>query len=160
MRAGSFRIGPKSFQVMRTESLWRYWPAAYYFENGRTKEEIEQERFEDTGHAGITLLSLTDFKVVSHPGFLQSIQNRANFLYTFKGETPRDLDGRGPKGQRWFLAGGWADFVSPEMRRAYSRPMYRRGSRPTRSMPMLVYSILDPPLTSTSAFSTAPSNAH
>lgn len=109
-------------------SLWRYWPEAYYLEKGYNLERIEKERFEDTGHAGISLLSLSQFRPGLPEDFENLVANRADFLLGFKEQTPRDLDGTGPRSQRWYLSGGWADFPSKKLERAYTEPVPSRRS--------------------------------
>lgn len=88
--------------------LWRYWPKTYYLEKGLDPSAIQKQRFEDTGHAGISLMGLADMENVFGVPFTESVSERAAYLLDFGPETPRDLDGSGPRSPKWFPAGGWA----------------------------------------------------
>lgn len=116
------------WQSAEDGSLWRYWPRAYYAEKGLTDDELIGQRYEDTGHAGISLLSLREFARGRAAETVKPVQARLNHLVSFGPETPRDLDGRGPKATRWFPTGGWADYGSEEFREILSRPIPNRKS--------------------------------
>ncbi|WP_299479400.1 hypothetical protein [uncultured Roseibium sp.] len=111
--------------------LWRYWPRAYYSEKGVAPAQIEDQRFEDTGHAGITLLSLSDFTAGGSAETTELVRKRLDYLLSFGDETSRDLNGDGPKGHRWFPAGGWSHFASKEFTRVYGAPVPGRYSADT-----------------------------
>lgn len=104
-------------------ALWRYWPTAYYKERGLSPADIDEERFEDTGHAGISLLSLTDFPPLLPEDLKISIRQRQDFLLAAGLESPRDLDGKGPRSTKWFPSGGWASVSSTAFRDAYAGPV-------------------------------------
>jgi hypothetical protein len=112
-------------------SLWRYWPHANYLEKGLSEKEISQERFEDTGHAGISLLSLVQFEASGSSGLLDAVRDRLDHLLSFGNSTPRDLDGQGTQDPRWYTSGGWADFASPLFRKAYAAPVPSKTSADT-----------------------------
>ncbi|CTQ54295.1 hypothetical protein LP7551_02828 [Roseibium album] len=112
-------------------SLWRYWPEAYYLDKGFSEEQIGEERFEDTGHAGISLLSLIQFEDAFSPKLIRSVQDRVTHLLSFGELPPRDLDGQGPRDARWYVSGGWADFASQALRKAYAAPVPSRNSADT-----------------------------
>lgn len=116
------------WQTAEDGALWRYWPQAYYAEKGLTSEELAGQRYEDTGHAGISLLSLREFAQGGGEDIARPVQTRLNSLLSFGPETPRDLDGKGPKATRWFPSGGWADYGSEEFRELMSRPIPSRLS--------------------------------
>lgn len=116
------------WQSARDGALWRYWPRAYYTEKGLTSEELAGQRYEDTGHAGISLLSLREFARGRAAETVKSVQARLNHLLSYGLETPRDLDGEGPRATRWFPTGGWADYGSEEFREVLSRPIPNRKS--------------------------------
>ncbi|MEO0975838.1 MAG: hypothetical protein AAFY24_01210, partial [Pseudomonadota bacterium] len=60
--------------------LWRYWPQGYYQEKGLTPVELSDQRYEDTGHAGITLLTLSDFASGPANGIAGAVQERLDFI--------------------------------------------------------------------------------
>jgi len=103
--------------------LWRYWPKDFYLENGLSQEQLSAQRFEDTGHAGITLLNLSDFASGSADEIAEAVKKRLDFLLAFDLETPRDLDGTGPKADRWFPASGWSHYATEKFRDVYSAPV-------------------------------------
>lgn len=100
--------------------LWRYWPETYYLEKGLDQSAIRKQRFEDTGHAGISLMGLADMEDVLDPPVVASFSERASFLLNFGPETPRDLDGNGPRSSKWFPAGGWARAAPRALTAAYA----------------------------------------
>lgn len=104
-------------------SLWRYWPEVYYFEKGLDPAGIRDQRFEDTGHAGISLMALAGQAGTIDAPLAAALSDRADFLLAFGLETPRDLDGSGPRGPRWFPAGGWADTAPDALGKAYAGPV-------------------------------------
>lgn len=104
-------------------SLWRYWPEPYYREKGLSQEDIRQQRHEDTGHAGISLMALSALPETVDAELAAGLSARTRFLLAFGRETPRDLDGSGPRGARWYPAGGWADLAPDAMREAYAGPV-------------------------------------
>lgn len=103
--------------------LWRYWPEGYYLEKGLAPQQITDQRYEDTGHAGITLLTLSTFASGSMDSVSQAVRDRLDFLLAFGTGTPRDLDGQGPRGERWFPASGWSHYASPMFKGVYSSPV-------------------------------------
>lgn len=109
-------------------SLWRYWPDAYHLERGLTPNQIAGQRYEDTGHAGISLLSLAGLAGTGSALPAGGIQSRLDMLLETGVRTPRDLDSAGPKSPKWFPAGGWADFASDAFRARYSRPVPNRSA--------------------------------
>lgn len=111
--------------------LWRYWPKGYYLENGLTSEQLADQRYEDTGHAGITLLTLSDFASGPAKGIAGTVQERLDFLLAFGTETPRDLDGEGPRGDRWFPASGWSHYATDTFLDAYAAPVPGKASADT-----------------------------
>ncbi|WP_306140648.1 hypothetical protein [Roseibium sp. MMSF_3412] len=100
--------------------LWRYWPKGYYLEKGLSQKQLAEQRNEDTGHAGITLLTLSDFASGATDRILRAVRDRLDFVLAFGTETPRDLDGEGPRGARWFPASGWSHYASPMFKDVYS----------------------------------------
>ncbi len=112
-------------------ALWRYWPHAYYAEKALTGDEILRQRYEDTGHAGIGLLSLAEIPIGHSNALVRSVQTRLDHLLSFGFDTPRDLDGKGPKMPRWLPSGGWANFSSPQYREILSEPVPGRFSAGT-----------------------------
>ncbi|MET1414345.1 hypothetical protein ABVF61_18870 [Roseibium sp. HPY-6] len=119
------------WQVDENGGLWRYWPHAYYSEKGMTPPLLEDQRFEDTGHAGITLLTLSDLMAGGSPETEDLVRRRLDYLLSFGTETPRDLNGDGPQGDRWFPAGGWSHFATGKFREAYQAPVPGRFSADT-----------------------------
>lgn len=111
--------------------LWRYWPQGYYQEKGLTPGELTDQRYEDTGHAGITLLTLSDFASEPANGIAGAVQERLDFLLAFGTETPRDLDGEGPRGDRWFPASGWSHYATDTFLDAYAAPVPGQASADT-----------------------------
>ena len=101
-------------------SLWRYWPETYYREKGLEPAAIAEERVEDTGHAGISLLSLQAFDNSRTGPDAAGLKKRTDFLLAAAPESPRDLDGGGPIATRWFLSGGWADYPTKRFLEAYA----------------------------------------
>ena len=101
-------------------ALWRYWPKAYYLEKGLDPSAIQKQRFEDTGHAGISLMGLADMEDALDAPLTGSLAKRAAFLLGFGPETPRDLDGSGPRSPKWFPAGGWARAAPGALTSAYA----------------------------------------
>jgi len=102
-------------------ALWRYWPNAYYMENGLTLEQVEAQRFEDTGHAGISLMSLAQFDAGQKTKLQDSVGRRLAAIIKQGPEPARDLDGKGPKSSRWFPATGWASYSYPGFAEAYAQ---------------------------------------
>ncbi|WP_434052976.1 MAG: hypothetical protein RDA78_27720 [Roseibium sp.] len=111
--------------------LWRYWPTGYYLEKGLAAESLAEQRYEDTGHAGITLLTLSDFASGSSASISRAVRDRLDFLLTFGSEMPRDLDGHGPRGERWFPASGWSHYATPMFGDIYSSPVPGQTSADT-----------------------------
>jgi hypothetical protein len=111
--------------------LWRYWPEIYYLEKDYSADRINEERFEDTGHAGICLLGLAQFESAVSPELVRSVQDRVTHLLSFGELMPRDLDGQGPRDPRWYPSGGWADYSSTAFRKAYAAPVPSRNSADT-----------------------------
>ncbi|MEP2757773.1 MAG: hypothetical protein ABJP66_01715 [Hyphomicrobiales bacterium] len=109
-------------------ALWRYWPEQYYKDKGLNDQRIAKERYEDTGHAGISLMALSEFASAANSELVKSIQERLDTLLMFGSQTPRDLDGEGPKTARWFPSGGWADYSTDRFREAYTAPVSNRSS--------------------------------
>ncbi|MEP3047970.1 MAG: hypothetical protein ABJL55_19530 [Roseibium sp.] len=109
-------------------ALWRYWPEHYYRDKGFSDQKIAKERYEDTGHAGISLMALSNFASGINPGLTKTVRERLDMLLSLSGQTPRDLDGDGPKSARWFPSGGWADYASEQFREAYKTPTSSRYS--------------------------------
>lgn len=122
-------------------ALWRYWPLAYYHDRGLSPDQIGKERFEDTGHAGISLMSLSDFPMALDGKQKDQIGKRLDYLLAEGLETPRDLDGRGPRSTRWFPSGGWAGFASQQFKDTFADPVPGAKSADT----LLAYaSLFDP----------------
>lgn len=111
--------------------LWRYWPKGYYLEKGLSHKQLAEQRYEDTGHAGITLLTLSDFASGATDRILRAVRDRLDFVLAFGTETPRDLDGEGPRGMRWFPASGWSHYASPMFKDIYSAPVPGQTSADT-----------------------------
>ncbi|WP_421981908.1 hypothetical protein [Roseibium sp.] len=111
--------------------LWRYWPKGYYREKGLTPEQLSTQRYEDTGHAGITLLTLGDFVSGARAEISEAVQKRLDYLLDFGIATPRDLDGGGPQGDRWFPASGWSHYATPMFEDIYSAPVPGHSSADT-----------------------------
>ncbi|WP_298981740.1 hypothetical protein [uncultured Roseibium sp.] len=112
-----------SWKSTSNGALWRYWPDAYYREKGLDDEQFRKQRFEDTGHAGISLLSLgrlVDQDLIDGKG---SVGDRLDYLLSFGTDTPRDLDGKGPRSGRWFPSGGWANFATDRFKAAMKSPV-------------------------------------
>lgn len=109
-------------------ALWRYWSEQYYRDKGLSDQEIASERYEDTGHAGISLMALSEFASEANSEVIKSVQERLDTLLMFASQTPRDLDGEGPKTARWFPSGGWADYATDRIREAYTAPVSNRSS--------------------------------
>ncbi|WP_420336129.1 hypothetical protein [Roseibium sp.] len=131
-RAGNIvRIFLSEWGIDENGGLWRYWPKGYYLEKGLTPEQISEQRYEDTGHAGITLLTLSDFASGATDRILQAVRDRLDFVLAFGTETPRDLDGEGPRGARWFPASGWSLYASPVFRDIYAGPVPGQTSADT-----------------------------
>lgn len=101
-------------------ALWRYWPKTYYLEKGLNQTAIQEQRFEDTGHAGISLMGLADMEDVFDVPLTESVSERTAYLLEFGPETPRDLDGSGPRSPKWFPAGGWASAAPGVLTAAYA----------------------------------------
>ncbi|MBG6143552.1 hypothetical protein IWQ51_001671 [Labrenzia sp. EL_142] len=118
----------KEWQSDKNGGLWRYWPSQYYLEKGLTGDQLGDQRFEDTGHAGITLLTLSDFTKGLAPETADLVKRRLDYILSFGKETPRDLDGDGPAGHRWFPAGGWSHYATEELQLAYEAPVPGRFS--------------------------------
>lgn len=118
-------------------ALWRYWPNASYWEQGLSEQKLAEQRFEDTGHAGISLLSLASFDA----GPWSAVQQRLDFLLSQPHRTSRDLDGSGPQSARWFPAGGWAHAATKQMQEIYQAPV--PGSRSADTL--YAYSVLFQP---------------
>jgi len=92
-------------------ALWRYWPHAYYTESGLSAEAISKKRYEDTSHAGISLMSLVHFEAGRSSLVHTTVARRLDTIINAGPEPARDLDGRGPRSPRWFPAIGWAEFA-------------------------------------------------
>lgn len=113
----------KSWKFNSDGALWRYWPDAYYQENGLKEVQLNKQRFEDTGHAGISLLSLGQIVDQDLTADIGSVGARLDYLLSFGTDTPRDLDGKGPRSGRWFPSGGWANFATYKFKAALSGPV-------------------------------------
>lgn len=109
-------------------ALWRYWPRASYLERGHSEQKIAEERFEDTGHAGISMLALAVFDGLLGREFVDGMRARASYVLSFGSNSPRDLDGKGPRAGRWFPAGGWAEFPSSAFQDVYESVVPSRTS--------------------------------
>lgn len=123
------------------KALWHYWPDAYYREQGPAGAKLKARRYEDTGHAGISLLALGAFPQAYSSLDRKAVRTTLDDLLTNGFETPRDIDGRGQIGTRWLPAAGWADFSSGKMPEVYS------GAVPRAQTPdaVLAYaSLFDP----------------
>lgn len=118
----------KEWQRDENGGLWRYWPREYYLEKGLSPSKVADQRFEDTGHAGITLLTLSDFPAGLATETKDLVGERLDYLLSFGNQTPRDLDGEGPVGHRWFPAGGWSHYPTDAFDRAYGAPVPGRFS--------------------------------
>jgi len=124
--------------------LWRYWPEGHYLEKGLTPQQTSEQRYEDTGHAGITLLTLSDFASGSTGGVSAAVEKRLDFLLTFGTEVPRDLDGEGPRGERWFPASGWSHYASPVFKDVYSAAVPGQASADTLYAYTQLFDVSDP----------------
>jgi len=102
-------------------AMWRYWPDSYYMENGLARGKIKAQRYEDTGHAGISLMSLAQFAEGQSPALRTSVGQRLATIVNQGPEPARDLDGSGPKSARWFPATGWASYAYPGFGESYAR---------------------------------------
>jgi hypothetical protein len=109
-------------------ALWRYWPNANYQERSKAGARVGPDRFEDTGHAGISLMGLKSFEEGLTAATIEALNQRTEFLLSLQDRSPRDIDGRGPEGSRWFLKGGWADFDVPALHKAYAASIPARHS--------------------------------
>ncbi|MEM9632471.1 MAG: hypothetical protein AAGA50_14160 [Pseudomonadota bacterium] len=118
----------KEWTIDENGALWRYWPKAYYQELSEDGTPVKPRRFEDTGHAGISLMSLKNFLKDLTLEKTEAINRRAEFLLSLQAKPPRDIDGQGLEGDRWFLKGGWADFGAIALHRAYARSVPARHS--------------------------------
>jgi len=104
-------------------ALFRYWPTAAFENRDGSPSKRAGERYEDTGHAGISLLSAAEFPVLMTSDHVAALKSREDFLLTFGSETPRDLDGAGPVGPRWFPAGGWSSIPSEVFKKRFAGPV-------------------------------------
>ncbi|GAA0775554.1 hypothetical protein E1180_12805 [Roseibium denhamense] len=104
-------------------ALFRYWPKAAFEDRDGSPSKRAGERFEDTGHAGISLLSAAEFPDLMTGDHIAALKSREDFLLTFGAATPRDLDGAGPAGPRWFPAGGWSSVPSEAFKKRFSGPV-------------------------------------
>lgn len=111
-------------------ALWRYWPEPFYqgwqasdlISTSRPvshPRKMEQERYEDLSHAGISLLALSEM------GHTMSEKNRGAVSDTLSSLLqggifyPRDIDGAGPKSSRWLPGSGWSGFADEAMGKLY-----------------------------------------
>lgn len=123
------------------KALWHYWPDAYYREQGPAGLKLKAKRYEDTGHAGISLMALGASPWTISPMEREAVRATLADLLTSGFETPRDIDGGGKTGTRWLPAAGWADFSNDKMSEVYS------GAVPRAQTPdaVLAYaSLFDP----------------
>ncbi|OJJ12116.1 hypothetical protein BKI51_10745 [Alphaproteobacteria bacterium AO1-B] len=104
-------------------ALFRYWPKAAFEDRDGSPSKRAGERYEDTGHAGISLLSAAEFPDLMTSDHVAALKRREDFLLTFGSETPRDLDGAGPVGPRWFPAGGWSSIPSEAFNKRFAGPV-------------------------------------
>jgi hypothetical protein len=104
-------------------ALFRYWPKAAFEDRDGSPSKRAGERYEDTGHAGISLLSAAEFPDLMTGDHVAALKSREDFLLTFGSETPRDLDGSGPIGPRWFPAGGWSSIPSEAFKKRFAGPV-------------------------------------
>ena len=101
-------------------ALWRYWPNARYREKALDRGAMAAQRFEDIGHAGISLQALADIGTYHVPRIQDAIGRRLDRVLDMGPAPPRDLDGAGPRSSRWFPSSGWARFATPRLSRAYA----------------------------------------
>lgn len=122
----------KSWEISNKGALWRYWVPQYY--SGWTEEmgvsksrPIQQKhkpkRYEDISHAGISLIGLNDHSSALPKHLRASLQMTLNRLLLGNLMTPRDLDGRGPQGSRWFPGAGFDAHTTPRFRQFYERKL-------------------------------------
>ncbi|WP_395175675.1 hypothetical protein [Roseibium alexandrii] len=104
-------------------ALFRYWPTSALEDRDGSPSKRAGERYEDTGHAGISLLSAAEFSDLMTSDHVAGLKNREDFLLTFGSEIPRDLDGAGPRGTRWFPAGGWSSIPSEAFKNRFAGPV-------------------------------------
>lgn len=123
------------------KALWHYWPDAYYREQGPAGAKLKAKRYEDTGHAGISLLAMDAFPHVLSSLDRKAVRATLDDVLANGFEIPRDIDGRGQSSIRWLPAAGWANFSNTKMSNVYS------GSVPRAQTPdaVLAYaSLFDP----------------
>ena len=110
-------------------SLWHYWTPSYYVgwhqdDNISSTRPIQKtaapKRYEDTNHAGISLLGLSEsgYPLARIP--VRCLKNRLQFLMRQGTKVARDLDGAGPVDTRWMPGAGWHLVATQEMKQAYS----------------------------------------
>ncbi|WP_350335318.1 hypothetical protein [Coralliovum pocilloporae] len=113
-------------------ALWHYWPEEFYkgwtLDMGVSKSRPTQKqhvprRFEDTSHAGISLIGLNGLST-SLPNDLKTpLKKTLDRLLPSDLNTPRDLDGQGPRGPRWLPGAGFDAYATERFREFYSRKL-------------------------------------
>lgn len=116
----------------KEQAIWRYWPPLYYdgwqakdnVSMSRPKQKsknMENERYEDLNHAGISLLGLSNSISKLSPQKYKAVSATLTNLLKTKGQLPRDMNGDGPISPRWLPGAGWHVFSTRRMKELYAR---------------------------------------
>ncbi|MEM8793957.1 MAG: hypothetical protein AAGE61_00205 [Pseudomonadota bacterium] len=121
----------ESWSEQENGVTWRYWPRPYY-DGWQSEDRISQnrpeqrthipKRFEDTNHAGISLLGLADsgYRNALPESMADGLTRRIDTLIEAVPGSPRDLDGQGPRSPQWIPGGGFAAFATDELDKLYA----------------------------------------
>ncbi|MEM8839689.1 MAG: hypothetical protein AAGE89_16480, partial [Pseudomonadota bacterium] len=121
----------ESWSEQENSAVWRYWPRPYYdgwhsedriSKNRPAQRTHEPKRFEDTNHAGISLLGLADsgYRRALSLSMADGLKKKIDALIEEVPASPRDLDGQGPKSPQWIPGGGFAAFATDELDKLYA----------------------------------------
>ncbi|MBL4740129.1 MAG: hypothetical protein JKY12_04000 [Sneathiella sp.] len=115
-------------------AAWRYWTRPYYdgwHEQDKmsvsrikqNKKNMNEERYEDLNHAGISLLGLSGTNFGLSLQTAQTVSNRIDLLLEKDTFLPRDMDGNGSKSPRWRLGAGWHLFATERLHNLYAHKL-------------------------------------